>query len=153
MAKKKIDTLKADEQPTADVTVDDEKDKGGRPAIEITDDIIAQAETLAAQGMGTEQIALALGMGASTFYEKQKRYPELKEAVKAGKAKGIAIVTEKLLEKAMNLDTTAMIFYLKCQAGWRDTQAVQLTGADGAPLLPALTVQFVDASDDDDDKE
>jgi hypothetical protein len=106
--------------------------------------MIAQAETLAGQGMTTEQIAQALGLGVSTIYEKFQRYPELADAIKKGKAIGIAVVTEKLLEKAMNLDTTAMIFYLKCQAGWREPQQVQLTGADGAPLLPSVTVNFVD---------
>lgn len=140
MTKKKIDTVKSDEQPQ-------QSERGvGRPPFEITEEVIAQAETLAAQGMTTQQIALALGMGETTIYEKQRAYPEFAQAIKSGKAKGIAIVTEKLLEKAMNMDTTAMLFYLKCQAGWRDTQSVEMTGADGKPLLPALTVQFVDST-------
>lgn len=126
-----------------------EKKKVGRKEILITDDMIAQAESLAGQGMTTEQIATALGLGVSTIYEKFEKFPELAEAIKKGKAVGIAVVTEKLLEKAMAMDTASIIFYLKCQAGWREQpQQVAITGADGAPLLPSLTVNFIDSADD-----
>jgi len=101
----------------------------GRKPIEITKEIIDQAETLAAQGMTQVQIALALGMGESTLYEKMEKYPEFSEAIKSGKAQGIAMVTEKLLEKVMGMDTTSILFYLKCQAGWRDSQDVNVNSS------------------------
>lgn len=88
------------------------------------------------------QIAEALGMGESTFYEKLGRFPEFKEAVKRGKAKGIAVVSGKLMEKINALDTASIIFYLKTQANWRE--GMILTGENGAPLLPALQVTFSD---------
>ena len=103
------------------------KNPVGRKPIEITPELIEQAETLAAQGMTQVQIALALGMGESTLYEKMEKYPEFSEAIKSGKAQGIALVTEKLLEKVMGMDTTIILFYLKCQAGWRDSQDLNVT--------------------------
>lgn len=93
----------------------------GRPEFEITKEVIDQAELLASQGLTQNQIALALGMGESTLYEKKAKFPEFAEAIKAGKAKGVAMVAEKLMEKAMAMDTTSILFYLKCQGGWRDT--------------------------------
>ena len=93
----------------------------GRPEFEITKEVIDQAELLASQGLTQQQIALALGMGSSTLYEKKAKYPEFAEAIKAGKAKGVAMVAEKLMEKAMAMDTTSILFYLKCQGGWRDS--------------------------------
>ena len=95
--------------------------KTGRPEFEITQEVIDQAELLASQGLTQNQIALALGMGESTLYEKKGKFPEFAEAIKAGKAKGVAMVAEKLMEKAMAMDTTSILFYLKCQGGWRDT--------------------------------
>jgi len=93
----------------------------GRPEFEITKEVIDQAELLASQGLTQNQIALALGMGESTLYEKKAKFPEFAEAIKAGKAKGVAMVAEKLMEKAMAMDTTSILFYLKCQGGWRDS--------------------------------
>lgn len=140
--------LEHEEQPAQP-----EKDKGGRPPFVITEEIIKQAEGLAMRGLTKQQIADALGMGESTLYEKQKEYPKFAEALKRGTAKGIAAVTGKLLEKVNMMDTASIIFYLKCKAGWREGQIIEMTGADGAPLLPALTVTFVDSNDDSDDSE
>lgn len=97
----------------------------GRPAIEITPEMIKKAESLAAQGLTQEQIASVLGIGKSTFYEKVKQYPELLEAIKEGKDKGIATIANALFNKAKSGDNTAMIFYLKARAGWRDVMAIE----------------------------
>jgi len=94
----------------------------GRPAIEITPELCKKAEGLAAQGLTMEQIALVLGMGVSTLYEKKAEYAEFMEAIKEGQAKGVAIITNKLFENGKNGDNTAMIFYLKNRAGWKDKQ-------------------------------
>jgi len=105
----------------ANTSADKEPHAGGRPEFEITQEVINQAELLASQGLTQNQIALALGMGESTLYEKKAKFPEFAEAIKAGKAKGVAMVAEKLMEKAMAMDTTSILFYLKCQGGWRDS--------------------------------
>ena len=108
-------------EETSNTEVKAEPHAGGRPEFEITQQVIDQAELLASQGLTQNQIALALGMGESTLYEKKAKFPEFAEAIKAGKAKGVAMVAEKLMEKAMAMDTTSILFYLKCQGGWRDS--------------------------------
>jgi hypothetical protein len=55
------------------------------------------------------------------------------EAIKRGKAKGIVTITNALYEKAKEGDNTAMIFYLKNRAGWRDKIETEHTG-DGLKI-------------------
>ena len=69
-----------------------------------------------------------LGIGESTLYEKQNEFPEFMESIKRGKAKGVAVITNALFEKAKDGDNTAMIFYLKNRAGWKDKIETEHTG-------------------------
>ena len=94
--------------------------KVGRPAIIIDEEICKRAEAYAAQGLTMVQIANVLGIGETTLYEKQQEYSEFSEAIKSGRNKGIATITNALFTKAREGDNTAMIFYLKNQAGWQD---------------------------------
>lgn len=57
-----------------------------------------------------------------------------------------AIVAQSLFKKATGngqQSVTAAIFWLKCRAGWKPTEGLELTGKDGAPLpgVPQLTEQ------------
>jgi len=82
---------------------------------------IDEVEALAAQGLTHEQIALSLGIGTSTLYAKKATDPEILEALKRGKAKGIAKVSNALFKNAtVNNNLGAQVFYLKNQAGWKD---------------------------------
>lgn len=105
------------------------KNKGGRPSFEITDEVLNKVEALAARGMTQEQICDCLGIHVSTFFDKKNKFVELSEAVKRGKAKGIAFVTEKLLENVKEKNVTAQIFYLKTQAKWieKTEQTINIT--------------------------
>ena len=94
--------------------------KVGRPKFVVTKQMCDKAEAYAAQGLTQEQIAMALGIGLSTLYEKQNEFTEFAEAIKRGKGKGIQTITNRLYEKALEGDNTAMIFYLKNRAGWQD---------------------------------
>jgi hypothetical protein len=42
--------------------------------------------------------------------------------------------------KAKEGDLGAMCFYLKTQAGWRETKRTELTGGDGEPLQQTIVV-------------
>ena len=94
--------------------------KVGRPKFVVTKEMCQKAEDYASQGLTSEQIALALGIGESTLYDKQNEFTEFGEAIKRGRGRGIQRVTNKLYEKALEGDNTAMIFYLKNRAGWQD---------------------------------
>lgn len=131
-----------------------EKDLGGRPEIEIDDDICDKAESLAAKGLNMKQIANVLGMGRSTLFDKKARFQEFSDAIKRGQDKGVAVVVNALFEKAkgetlfedkvvkdkdggekviqisrkLSADTTACIFFLKNRGDWKDSRDVKHSG-------------------------
>jgi hypothetical protein len=105
----------------------EEKRKVGRPRFEITPEVCEKVENLSAQGLTVEQISLVLGINKSTMFDKQNEYPDFSDALKRGRGKGVANVTNALYTKAVDGDNTAMIFYLKNRAGWVDKQEVQST--------------------------
>jgi DNA-binding CsgD family transcriptional regulator len=97
------------------------KNKGGRPQIVLTDKQITEIEELA-QGMTIEQIADYFGIGEKTFYELKNRDHAVLTAYKKGKAKGISGAISMLRDRMREGDTTAIIFYLKTQAGWSTSE-------------------------------
>ena len=85
--------------------------KVGRKRIDLDLDKIEQ---LAAQGLGTTQIARAMGVSWSTIDRNRKRSANFEDAYKRGAAKGLAEVTNALFESAVHDKVpTSMIFYLK----------------------------------------
>lgn len=92
----------------------------GRPPIEITEELCSKAESLAAQGLTMDQIALSLGMGRTTLYDKKAEFEDFSDAIKVGQAKGVAIVTNALFTNAKGGNLGAQCFYLKNRAGWTD---------------------------------
>lgn len=97
--------------------------KVGRKRIELD---LEQVENLASRGLGTTQIARALGVSWSTIDRSRKRSAEFEEALKRGQAKGLAQVTNSLFTSATDGNVTAQIFYLKNQdpKTWKDRQEV-----------------------------
>ena len=94
----------------------------GHPSIPITEEMIEEAQALSSRGLTMEQIADCLGLGARTLYEKQVAYPQLAQAIKAGRAKGIKVIANSLFEAGKSGNITAQIFYLKCRAKWREAE-------------------------------
>jgi hypothetical protein len=86
------------------------------------------------------RIADYLGIGRTTFHSIMARDPDIAERYKRGKAKAIAHVARGLLQKARSGDTVSSIFFLKTQAGWRETDRLEHAGG--------LTINVVDRSDD-----
>lgn len=85
-------------------------------------------------GVTRYMIARVLGISEDTF---TKHYGDFADAVEPQAA---AAVAKSLYEQALQGNTTAQIFYLKCRAGWKDAQKVELTGENGTPLIPVLNV-------------
>ena len=96
------------------------KNPVGRPKFEITDEVLLNVENLMTKGLTKEQASGMLGVSLSTFMLHQSENSEFSDAIKRGKDKGIATITNALFNKAREGDNTAMIFYLKNQAGWQD---------------------------------
>jgi len=105
-----------------------------KPKIEFD---LAKVESLAANGLTQEQIALALGISESTLYNNKRENEEFAAAIKSGKAKGIAVVTNKLMESIKKGNMTGMIFFLKTQAGWKETVVNEHAGALGVVSMTA----------------
>ena len=101
---------------------------------------LKQVESLAANGLTDEQIALALGISRTTLASRKRESEQFVQAIKKGKAKGIAVVTNKLMESIKGGNITAMIFFLKTQAGWKETNVQEHTGANGAPIQTQATI-------------
>ena len=97
----------------------------GRPAFQITPEILKKTERLAAQGLTQVQISACLGIVQKTLIEKKRAFSELSKAISNGKAKGIGTITNALFESAQNGSVPAQIFYLKNrdQDNWSDVQA------------------------------
>lgn len=91
-----------------------------RAPITLTEDQCREVETLAAL-LNQDQIADYFGISRTTFKAICARDEEVAVRYKKGKAKAIAHVANGLLQKARTGDTTSSIFYLKTQAGWRET--------------------------------
>ncbi len=86
---------------------------------------IKKVEELASKGLTREQVALSLGVTARTLRRKKKVNPDIEEAYQKGRAKGIGIIANALFEKAVKGNTTAQIFFLKCN-GWKESSEVEV---------------------------
>jgi transcriptional regulator with XRE-family HTH domain len=102
-----------------------------KPKIQID---LAKVESLAANGLTQEQIASALGISETTLHQRKRDSADFAAAIKRGKAKGIALVTNKLMESIKGGNMTGMIFFLKTQAGWKETNVQEHTGANGGAI-------------------
>lgn len=116
-----------------------------RPQKKLDDKQIAQVEALAAF-LTLEQIADYFGVTRPTFDAICQRQTEVFLQYKKGKSKAIASISQNLIKQAQDGNTTAAIFYLKTQAGWKETQVVDNTSSDGS-MSPNLKIEFINASD------
>ena len=115
---------------------DKPKHPGGRPPIGRSEEI-AKAEQLHTL-VGTPQPTLAKILGMST--ETMTKY--YRDELDTAKAQANASIAGRLYKKAMDGDTTAMIFWLKTQARWRET--IDISNEDGslqqAPIQQAVLI-------------
>jgi hypothetical protein len=102
----------------------------GRKPFVATDVERRQVEAMSGYGVPFEQIAALVRDGIDIDTLRKYFSPELIN----GKAKANAQVGKGIFQKAMAGDTTAQIWWSKCQMGWKETQRHELTGADGQPL-------------------
>jgi hypothetical protein len=94
------------------------KNKGGRPSIVFTPEQVAQVEALAAY-LSIPQICDYFGISQKSISNIKDRQPEVFTAYVKGRAKAIASVAQKgIIQKALEGDSKAAMFYLRTQAGW-----------------------------------
>jgi len=122
-----IDTVQAD-IVQAD-SVEPSKDKGGRPPH--LPDATTRNKVFMLSTVGTrhEDIATVLNISADTL---TKYY---KEELDKGRIEANASVAETLFKQAKEGNTTAMIFWLKSRAKWKESTQHEISGnADGTPI-------------------
>lgn len=107
-------------------------------------------EGWARDGLTDEQIAHNMGIGARTLYEWKNAFPQIAQTLKKTKEVVDRQVENALFKKAIEGDTTAMIFWLKNRRpnDWRDKRETALSGA--VQTVPDK-LTFVCAEDNDDE--
>lgn len=93
----------------------EEKNKGGRPPYEPTDQIRAVVSVMYAGGINKESIADAIGITTETM----NKYYHAELA--SSKCKLDAEVIAALIKKIRAGDTASILFYLKTRCGWKET--------------------------------
>lgn len=94
-------------------------------------------------GTTQETIASIIGIDPKTL---RKHY---RDELDQSKAKANATIGGALFNKAKSGDTTAMIFWMKTQAGWKETNVNEITNPDGSltPTRIELVAPNVNSKD------
>jgi hypothetical protein len=107
--------------------------------IEITDEQIKMIEQYSALGLSLDSIACLLNISLRTLHRNKEHEILIDTAIKRGRESANAKVSSALFQKAISGNVTAMIFWLKNRAGWRDDQ-YQIDDKD-----KEITVRIIDA--------
>lgn len=97
-----------------------------RPRKTLTKDQAKELEILAAV-LNQEQIADYFGISQDTLKRIMERDDRVLRSYKKGKAKAIGSIAGNLINQAKSGNTTAAIFYLKTQAGWKEGTDLNVT--------------------------
>jgi hypothetical protein len=100
--------------------------KPGQPTL-YKEEYNEQVVKLCLLGSTDEEIADFFNVCVATIYNWKLIHPEFLEAIKKGKQKADSDVAKSLYQKALEGDSTAMIFWLKNRKPdkWRDKQEIK----------------------------
>lgn len=89
--------------------------KSRREVHEVTDELRKRVRTYRSCGLTIDQICIILNIARDTLYRKYK------EDLDVGLLECIALVAQKgIIQPALKGNVSAAIFYLKCQARWKE---------------------------------
>lgn len=111
----------------------DTPNKAGRPEHQPTPERRQQVESMAGFGIIEDDIARSVGIAPKTL---RKHY---REELDLGHIKANAAVAQSLYKKALGDGTsavTAAIFWLKTQAGWKETLVNEHRGSLSLNVTP-----------------
>ena len=109
----------------------------GRPNHEPTEKTRIEVNTLASVGTPQDEIAKYIGVDRKTLV---KHYRDELDRAMIGANTQVA----RRLFKQTETNTAAAIFWLKCRAGWVDTQKVEMTGPNGGDINVTITRRVID---------
>jgi DNA-binding XRE family transcriptional regulator len=98
---------------------------------------------MTASGFPQEQIADQIGITRKTLRK------HFRAEIKTGKTSANAMIARSLFKKATGdgpQSVAAAIFWLKTQAGWRETQNHEITGKGGKPISVVIQATDEDAN-------
>ena len=97
--------------------------------------VISQIEFLAGTGLNQEQICHVVGISVDTLKLREKDgFTEITEALKRGRAKGVAMVSNAFFDEAKKGSFPHGRYYLNNWGGWRDNVTTEISGPDGGPV-------------------
>tara|TARA_R110000744_G_scaffold175749_14_gene294572 strand:- start:658 stop:1038 length:381 start_codon:yes stop_codon:yes gene_type:complete len=96
-------------------------DGGGRPAVELTGDQLIELKALATV-LNKAQVADYFGICENTLRAIEKRQPDVSAAYKKGRVDQVLDMGGNLVQLAKEGNVAANIFYLKTQAGWKESE-------------------------------
>ena len=99
---------------------------------------LERVEELAGRGLSKNDIAICLGISRSSYMAFQRENLEFHDAFDRGKAKAIAAIAGKLMAIAGAGSLGAVCFYLKCQAGWKETDDLNVNLKGDVVFIPAF---------------
>ena len=104
---------------------------------------LAIVQSLSMQGKSMEEIASAFDITRRTLQKLQKEHPALKKAIDSGRLSVVAMCQNKLMERVVNGDTSAIIYALKVYGGdfFNDRKAVEAK-ITGGPISVQPQVQI-----------
>jgi len=103
--------------------------EAGRPQYIKRDEDKKTVEALAVAGVPQRLIAQIIKISEPTLRK------HFREELDTSKARANAVISQALFKNAKDGNVTAQIFWLKTQAGWRETNYHELTGKDGDKLF------------------
>lgn len=93
-------------------------------------------ESCAGRGLTLDDIAAIIKVNPRTLDRKLAEYPEVRAAYDRGRAIAKKLVVDKLFEQIMEGKTSAIIFYLKTQCGWRETDKPEAFAGNVTIYIP-----------------
>jgi hypothetical protein len=105
---------------------------------EPTDENRALVKSLSAMGTRYVDIALKLEINTDTLTKYYSRELEL------GRVDANAKVAQGLFNQAVNGNTSAGIFWMKTRAGWKETNSLELSGANGGAITVISKINVKD---------
>lgn len=107
-------------------------------------------EALACVGATHDRIAKYIGIDKVTMYKYYRKELDLGKDSMHAKAMG---TLSTAIDEGGKTGVTAAMFWLKTQAGFRETNRKEISGPDGGPVesKSAVTITFVDPKPDTDD--
>jgi len=111
--------------------------RGGRPRLQLD---LRQVEELARIACTEEDMAAVLGVSVDTIQRRKRTSAEFRGVIEKGRASLRNSLRRLQVKKALEGNTTMLIWLGKQLLGQSDRQSAELTGARGEALMPPAVI-------------